>query len=38
MVNLLKQEQRRHYDQTMAELRGKLRAGHKLTRDQMNEC
>jgi len=32
-----KQEQLRRYDQTIAELRGKLRVGRKLTRDEMNE-
>lgn len=26
-----------HYDAVMAQVRGKLRVGHKLTRDQMNE-
>jgi hypothetical protein len=31
------QEQLRHYDQTIEELRGKLRVGSKLTREQMNE-
>ena len=32
-----KQEQLRHFDQTLDRLRGKLRVGRKLSRDQMNE-
>lgn len=26
-----------HYDAVMAQVRGKVRVGHKLTRDEMNE-
>jgi hypothetical protein len=32
-----KREQLRRYDKTIAKLRGKLRVGRKLTRDEMNE-
>ena len=32
-----KQEQLRRYDKTIKELRGKLKVGRKLTRDEMNE-
>ena len=32
-----KQEQLRRYDETIKELRGKLKVGRKLTRDEMNE-
>ena len=32
-----KQEQLRFYDETIKELRGKLKVGRKLTRDEMNE-
>lgn len=32
-----KQEQLRLYDETIEELRGKLKVGRKLTRDEMNE-
>ena len=32
-----KQEQLRQHDQTIAELRGKIKVGRKLTRDEMNE-
>jgi hypothetical protein len=32
-----KQEQLRLFDETIKELRGKLKVGRKLTRDEMNE-
>ena len=32
-----KQEQLRRFDNTVNELRGKLKVGRKLTRDEMNE-
>lgn len=32
-----KQEQLRRFDNTVRELRGKLKVGRKLTRDEMNE-
>lgn len=32
-----KQEQLRNFDQTLGKLRGKLRVGRKLSRDEMNE-
>ncbi len=32
-----KQEQLRFYDETIMELRGKLKVGRKLTREEMNE-
>lgn len=32
-----KQDQLRRFDETMGELRGKLKVGRKLTRDEMNE-
>jgi hypothetical protein len=35
--NARKQEQLRLFDETIKELRGKLKVGRKLTRDEMNE-
>ncbi len=32
-----KQDQLRRFDETMSELRGKIKVGRKLTRDEMNE-
>ncbi len=32
-----KQDQLRRFDDTVNDLRGKLKLGHKLTRDEMNE-
>jgi hypothetical protein len=38
LADYARQKQRmRHYDAVFAELRGKLRVGRKLTRDEMNE-